>query len=318
MRWRRRHRSGPAPGTQTGGEGGARPRTGQPGANLPSATRSLRALLAAVSDPPAPWASQSQPWSPTLAMASRSGVWASSARTPNTPPPEHGPRPTATNRPASTPAETTRTTEAAAAATQPPARTSVSGSDGELLRAAQADPAAFAALYERYVDAIYRYCVTRVSSPADAEDATSLTFARAFGALPTYRPRPELAGEGVRSWLFTIAHNVVVSGYRSRRPTSPLADADLLVDPDPPPEEQANAAERREVLLGSVARLSDDQRRVVELRLAGLSGPEIAAVLGRSHGAIKMLQFRAIDRLRTLLADRLGPESAPEASHDQR
>ncbi len=194
-------------------------------------------------------------------------------------------------------------------------------SDGELIRAAQADPAAFAALYERYVDAIYRYCVTRVGSPADAEDATSLTFARAFGALSAYRPRPELAGEGVRSWLFTIAHNVVVSGYRSRRPTSPLADADLLVAPDPPPEEQAIAAERREVLRSSIARLPDDQRRVVELRLAGLSGPEIAAVLGRSTGAIKMLQFRAIDRLRDLLADRLGAEPAEnpatEGSHDE-
>lgn len=317
MRWRRRHRTGSAhPGAQTGGVGGTRTRSGQSDAHSSCTTRSLRALLAAVSERPAPWASQSQPWSPALAMASRSGVWSSSGRTPGNPPPEIGPRTQPANR-SSTPSGSTK---AATTATQPPARASASasGSDGELLRAAQTDPAAFAALYERYVDAIYRYCVTRVSSPADAEDATSLTFARAFVALPTYRPRPELAGEGVRSWLFTIAHNVVVSGYRSRRPTSPLADADLLVDPDPPPEEQAIAAERRDVLLGSVARLSDDQRRVVELRLAGLSGPEIAAVLGRSHGAIKMLQFRAIDRLRTLLADRLGPEPATEASHDQR
>ncbi len=316
MRWRRRYRTGSAhPGTHTGGLGGVRTRSGQSDAHSSCTTRSLRELLAAVSERPAPWASQSQSWSPALAMASRSGVWASSGRTPGNPPPEIGPRTRPANRSSSTPSGSTRT---ASAATQPPARASASGSDGELLRAAQADPAAFATLYERYVDAIYRYCVTRVSTPADAEDATSLTFARAFGALPNYRPRPELAGEGVRSWLFTIAHNVVVSGYRSRRPTSPLIDADLLVDPDPPPDEQAITAERREALLGSVARLSDDQRRVVELRLAGLSGPEIAAVLGRSHGAIKMLQFRAIDRLRTLLADRLGSETATEASHDQR
>ncbi len=318
MRWRRRHRPGPAqPGAHMGGEGGVRPRTGHPGADVPGDVRSIRILLAALNERPASWASG--PWSPAVAMASRSGDWASSAPIPGNQPPEPRPRAAAANRAASSPLGTVRAT-GPAAPTQPPARTSapVSGSDGELLRAAQADPAAFAALYERYVDAIYRYCVTRVGSPADAEDATSLIFARAFGALPTYRPRPELSGEGVRSWLFTIAHNVVVSGYRGRRPTSPLADADLLVDPDPPPDEQAIAAERRAALLGSVARLPDDQRRVVELRLAGLSGPEIAAVLGRSHGAIKMLQVRAIDRLRTLLADRLGPESAPEASHDQR
>lgn len=91
------------------------------------------------------------------------------------------------------------------------------GGDGDLIRAAPADPAAFAALYERSVDAIYRYCRRRVGSPADAEDAASQTFTRAFGALPGFRARPELPGDGVRAWLFTIAHNVVVSGYRADR-----------------------------------------------------------------------------------------------------
>ena len=261
-------------------------------------------------------------------MASRSGVWASGARTPGDLSPTSGPSPRSTPHRSDQPRTDQRAATSGAAADQP--ATTATGSDGELIRAAQADPAAFAAIYERYVDAIYRYCVSRVGSPADAEDATSVTFARAFGALPTYRPRPELAGEGVRSWLFTIAHNVVVSGYRSRRPTSPLADADRLVDPDPPPEEQAIATERRELLRGAIARLPDDQRRVVELRLAGLSGPEIGAVLGRSTGAIKMLQFRAIDRLRDLLADRLAaeptakpaarPAAKPgtEGSHDER
>ena len=257
-------------------------------------------------------------------MASRSGVWASNARTPGDPPPANSPSTRSTPQRAAQPLSDQRVGTPVAAAAQPAA--TATGSDGELIRAAQADPAAFAALYERYVDAIYRYCVSRVGSPADAEDATSVTFARALGALPAYRPHPELAGEGVRSWLFTIAHNVVVSSYRSRRPTSPLADADRLVDPDPPPEEQAIAAERRDVLRGAIARLPDDQRRVVELRLAGLSGPEIAAVLGRSTGASKMLQFRAIDRLRDLLADRLAADPAAkpaekpatEGSHDER
>ena len=241
---------------------------------------------------------------PSLALASRSGVWASSGRSSGEPPSR--PVTVTVNR---QPAKTVSSVRPAAAS---------QAGDGDLIRAAQTDPAAFAAVYERYVDAIYRYCVTRVSSPADAEDAASQTFVRAFGALPGFRPRTELAGEGVRSWLFTIAHNVVVSGYRDRRPTRPLPDAEWLVDPDPPPDEQAIAAERRDALRSAVARLPDDQRRVVELRLAGLSGPEIAAVLGRSHGAIKMLQFRAIDRLRDLLADRLGAGPATEASHDQR
>ncbi len=310
MRWRRRHR--PRPARPADHHGGPRARILTLGPPVtPSGSDQTLRLLPAGTGGGTPWPSRT--WRPILVLASCSGIWASSARTPGGPPSgsdsspiNASPRDT---RPVSRPDQ-----PASAAASQPRA----TGSDADLIRAAQADPAEFAAVYERYVDPIYRYCVTRVGSPADAEDATSQTFARAFGALSTFRSRPDLAGGGVRSWLFTIAHNVVVSGYRDRRPTSPLADADLLIDPDPTPDEQAIAAERREILLGSIARLSDDQRRVVELRLAGLSGPEIAAVLGRSHGAIKMMQFRAIDRLRTLLADRLGAEPTTEVSDDQR
>jgi RNA polymerase sigma-70 factor (ECF subfamily) len=246
-----------------------------------------------------------------ITLASRSGVWASAGRTPGDPPA----RP---DRPAAVPSGRPAAAEHRSAEPTTNRLATAAGSDGDLIRAAQADPAAFAALYERYVDAIYRYCASRVGSTADAEDATSQTFARAFGALPGFRARSDLNGGGVRSWLFTIAHNVVVSGYRDHRPTIPLVDAELLVDLDPTPDEQAIAAERRDTLRVAVARLSDDQRRVVELRLAGLSGPEIAAVLGRSHGAVKMLQFRAIDRLRELLADRLGAGPATEAPDDQR
>ena len=184
--------------------------------------------------------------------------------------------------------------------------------------AAQRDPAAFAAIYERYVDGIYGYCRNRLPTSADAEDAASVVFARAFQALPRFRPQPDRPDAGVRSWLFTIAHNVVVSFARDHRPTAPLAAADLLRDPSVSLEDHAIASERQRLLRAAVARLTDDQRHVVELRLAGLSGPEIATVLGRSHGAIKMLQLRAIDRLRDLLGDRLNDTLPTEAPHDTR
>jgi RNA polymerase sigma-70 factor (ECF subfamily) len=77
--------------------------------------------------------------------------------------------------------------------------------DDALVARAREDRRAFAPLYERYFDAVYRYCYHRLGNWTDAEDATSLVFANALGALPRFRDH---AGS-FRSWLFTIAHNVV-------------------------------------------------------------------------------------------------------------
>lgn len=96
-------------------------------------------------------------------------------------------------------------------------------SDSVLVAAAQADRQAFAPLYDRYLDPVYRYCLRRLGSREAAEDATGQVFAKALAALPGYRDR------SFRGWLFTIAHNVVGDAFRRpppdapwrRRPTSP-------------------------------------------------------------------------------------------------
>ena len=80
--------------------------------------------------------------------------------------------------------------------------------------------------------------------------------------------------------------------------TSPLEAALEIVDPGLTPEETATATLERHTVLEAVGRLPDDQRTAIELRLAGLSGPEVAAVMGRSHDAVKKLQLRALARLR--------------------
>ncbi len=177
----------------------------------------------------------------------------------------------------------------------PPAGDRADPSDGVLVAAAQADRQAFAPLYDRYVDPVYRYCLRRLGSREAAEDATGQVFAKALAALPTYRDR------SFRGWLFTIAHNVVSDTRRQRWPAAPLAGAEDRADPAPTPEEAALAADEGRALRALLVQLPADQRRIVELRLAGLSGVEIARVLGRSEGAIKMLQFRAVARLRVLL-----------------
>lgn len=173
--------------------------------------------------------------------------------------------------------------------------------DAVLVARAKADPRAFATLYRRYVERIYRYCYRRLGSREAAEDATATVFAKALAALPAYRDG------SFRGWLFAIAHNAIVGEFRQRaaRPERAWAEreAEGLADPAPSPEEAALAAEARMSVLGVLPRLPEGERRVLELRLAGLSGPEIAAVLGRSHGSVRVAQFRAMARLRGLLEE---------------
>jgi len=160
--------------------------------------------------------------------------------------------------------------------------------------------AAFEALYDRYADRVLRYCRFRIENLTDAEDTAAHILARAYSGFP-----PDQRST-FRAWLFTIAHHAVVDFYRrqgSRPATRPLdGSEEHLTDPASTPEELALQHEDRLTLRRALATLNEDQRQVVELRLAGLKGAEIATVVGRSHNAVKMLQFRALRRLRAALA----------------
>jgi RNA polymerase sigma-70 factor (ECF subfamily) len=164
-----------------------------------------------------------------------------------------------------------------------------------LLAAARRDPHAFAVLYRRHVDPVYRFCYRRLGTKEAAEDATAQVFAKALAALPGFR------GGSFQGWLFAIAHNVVADEGRAARPHADLETAAEVEDPSPGPEEAALAADEARAIRTLLTRLSVEQRRVLELRLAGLNGVEIAQALGRSHGTIRNLQHRTLVRLRELL-----------------
>ena len=180
--------------------------------------------------------------------------------------------------------------------------------DLDLVAAAQLDRNAFAPLYERYHRPIYLYCYRRLLNPEAAEDAAATVFVKALGALPKFRPDPRRSGSTFRSWLFSIAHNVVVDAWRRHRPDLSLnagRGAELveaIEDPFVRPEEIALANEEVRLIVHLLAELPDRQRASVELRLAGLSTAEVATALGMSFGAAKAMQFRAYRRLRDLLA----------------
>lgn len=184
--------------------------------------------------------------------------------------------------------------------TRAPEYEDLSGTRDEVLVGrALIDPADFRLLFDRYWDAVYRYCLYRLDHAEDAEDAASHIFLKIYRELPHFS---SLLGS-FRSWLFSITHNEVANWrrHRARHPVGSLDLAESVADSAPDPEERAihsiEMAEVREVL----ARLSEQSRRVVELRLAGLQDTEIAVVLGTSHAAVRKAQSRAISQLRVAM-----------------
>lgn len=163
--------------------------------------------------------------------------------------------------------------------------------------AARAERSAFAPLYDRYAERIYRYCFRRLGDRDGAEEATSRTFEKALAGIDRF------TSGSFRAWIFTIADRVVSDCYRRRRPHVELTQAAHLADAGLGPEGSVIAAEARQSVQQALTRLTPDQQRVVTLRLAGLTGAEIAAVLGVQPGTVRGLQFRAYQRLRGLLGE---------------
>lgn len=161
------------------------------------------------------------------------------------------------------------------------------------VRAAQKDRAAFAPLYERYADPVYRYCLNRLSDPEVAADTTADVFTKAVATIAAFR------GESFRSWLFTIARNAVIDRYRARKPVADMPET--LVSSQQGPEEIAMRRETQMELRAALTHLTDQQQDVITLRLAGLTGKEIASAMDMTHGAVKATQARAFARLRELM-----------------
>ncbi len=190
-----------------------------------------------------------------------------------------------------------RTTPSSPPSQGSPGVAGVLDEDARVVALAKRDPRAFAPLYDRYFDPVYRYCYRRLGDREAAADATAQVFAKALAALPRYRED----APSFRSWLFAIAHNVITDDLRARRPVAPMDAAAHVAATGPSPEDLVLTDEAGSTVRALLAMLPPDQRQILELRLAGLTGPEIAAALGRSLGAVKIAQVRAFARLRATL-----------------
>ena len=183
--------------------------------------------------------------------------------------------------------------------------------DRPLVEAARRDPSAFEPLYRRYLAQVYSYAYYELGDHHDAEDATERTFLLALTHLGRFEERAQPSdGEGAstfRVWLFRIARNVVANQRRAhrRRSEAPLEAAAVVHDPL---DVERDAAARADAATAwaAVGRLAGDRRRAVVLRFVEeMSTAEIAGVLGRSEGAVRVLIHRA---LRSVARDLAGRE----------
>jgi RNA polymerase sigma-70 factor (ECF subfamily) len=182
--------------------------------------------------------------------------------------------------------------------------------DRPAVEAARRDPRQFEALYRKYVAQIYSFALYELRDPTAAEDVTATVFMRALAGLPRFREREEAGDSSFRVWLFQIARHTLANTRRRdrRHPESPI---ELAADVAAADDVQTTVARRDELrrAWAGVEALPDDRRRALILRLVHEMSPaEIAAVLGRSEGAVRVLVHRA---LRSVVreANRAGSDS---------
>jgi len=188
------------------------------------------------------------------------------------------------------------------ARSEPAQKVRPTGADERLLiEAAQRDRARFADIYEEYFALVYAYVVRRVRDRSIAEDLTSDVFHKALANLPRFK----WTGAPFASWLFRIASNLIADRAKRKAKTPATSEDIELIPQDSRKDSQSSLedVERQAQLFRLVDGLPEDQKRVVALRFAeDKSIKEISNELGRSEGAVKQLQFRALQNLRAKLA----------------
>ena len=151
-------------------------------------------------------------------------------------------------------------------------------------------------LYQRYLDRVYAYLVTRMRNPEDAADLTQQVFVRVLVSLPSFRGG--IASSG--AWLFSIARNTAIDAIRQRDKVWCSAEG-VLTRPAAAGDEPEAVALRREFeaeVQAALSRLSAEERELIALRFAaGLSSSDIAQVTGKSAGSVKKRLTRLLRRL---------------------
>jgi RNA polymerase sigma-70 factor (ECF subfamily) len=169
-------------------------------------------------------------------------------------------------------------------------------------RAIEGDADAYGELYLRHIDAIYRYVYFKVGDVAQAEDLTEEVFVKAWEALPKYR----VGKSPFTSWLYRIAHNLTVDFFRRDQAAELLTEStsNHFRESESSPEQIAADNQAIQALVEAVMRLDPEEQQVLLLRFVeGLSHKQVAETIGKSDGASRVIQHRALAAMAELLGE---------------
>ena len=165
-------------------------------------------------------------------------------------------------------------------------------------RAIGHDPEAFGRLYDIHVDRVYRHIYYRVGNEADAEDLTQQVFIKAWQAIHRYKK----TASPFIAWLMTISHNLVIDFYRTKKDKAYLEAEVLANSPASSPERAAESSFEQQRLRRAILQLGSDEQQVVILRfIEGFEFAEIASVLKKNEGNVRVILHRALVKLRNIL-----------------
>lgn len=168
-------------------------------------------------------------------------------------------------------------------------------------QAKSGDSEAFAQLYDAYLERVYRYVYFRVSDDQTAEDLASQVFLKAWEGLDRY----QINGSPFVAWLYTIARNLVIDHYRTRKDSVALEEIIPLASEDESLDEQVGVMFDLQTMRDALHYLNEEQQQVLLLRfIAEWSTEDIAKEMGKSEGAIRALQMRALQMMARHMQER--------------
>lgn len=171
--------------------------------------------------------------------------------------------------------------------------------DSLILLSIERDREAFTALYDRYVDKVYRNVYYQVKNQMDTEDITQEVFLRAWKAINKYKRTEAPFG----AWLMAIAHHLITDHYRARKDLDSLDETEVYSQTiESNPETMTEAIINQRHVRNAVLKLKGEKQRVILMRfIEGFSYGEIARALNKSEGSVRVIQYRALKDLRSIL-----------------
>ncbi len=165
-------------------------------------------------------------------------------------------------------------------------------------RAKEGESSAFGLLYDYYLPKIYRFVLIKVGQREEAEDITHLTFLKAWESIEGYSYR----GYSFGSWLYRIARNSVADRYRGSYPQVSLEEADEPESEEPRPGSDLDIKFDHNKIMAVLSKLGAIEQDVIIMRFVDdLAIREVAEAIGKSEGAVKLIQHRAIKKLKANL-----------------